>query len=131
MKVVPTIDYQLYRVSGYTSRFELMLRGNDGILQSVHRFCARDRTSIPYVLPVVVKERLERRSLNPQSRSMRPLDGESDLLSGQVVELGVDVTSTIEQHAVHFDRGSTAFQDPRDSTTMQVREGGKQPEHGS
>lgn len=50
MKVVPTIDYQLYRIPGHTNRFELMLRGNDGALQSLHRFCAREKTHRIYDL---------------------------------------------------------------------------------
>ena len=93
MKDVPTIDFQLYRVPGHSHRFELMLRGGDGVLQSLHRFAVRTGGDSCYELPVLV-------------------DGIPDLLHGQVVEMGVENTTS---------GGVVRF------TSVQVREGGKQP----
>lgn len=51
-----TIDYYLCGVPGHHQLFELMLRGGDGVLQSLHTFKHRtdENDSDPYQMPVLL-----------------------------------------------------------------------------
>ena len=51
-----TIDYSLCGVPGHHCLFELMLRGSDGVLQSLHAFHHKsDENDDPYQLPVLLQ----------------------------------------------------------------------------
>ena len=79
-----SVDFSLCTVSGHRWLFELMLRGGDGYLQSLHQFATStggDTYRLPVLLYVVC--------LSYNGITDKP-SGEN-LSSGQVVELGVQL----------------------------------------